>query len=263
MSRIYFHSKSSETEVLGMERAYCGCMISDIGLSILNLENSYDLIIPLLHPDHYIRDILRKNPPVVKKEVIRQIETAIRVSFGDEKLLILDDKPIVLWHLMLNTVLSMGSDILRFIARLHAQCEIHSYVRGKNRNWLADIIERGREEDILRDNVGWEDTIEMLRSDNKETVVLSYSVCDSFPNGSVADWDPSIDPEYDEPNWDEWYDLSDKKKWNLGLRGLLKNGHSLLEWKPENWADVRFGEDGMTVFKLKKILMERTKNELV
>lgn len=259
MSRIYFHSISSTTEVKGMERAYFSGIISNIGLGILDIKSSYDLIIPLLHPDHYINDGLKKNYPGVKQEIIQQIETAIRISFCDEKLLILDNKPIISWHLILNTVLAIGSDVLRLIARLHAQCEIHSYVRGKNRNWLADIIERGREEDILRDNVGWEETIKMLRSNDKETVVLSYSVCDSFPNGSVADWEPPIDPEYDEPNWDEWYDLSDKKKWNLGLRGLLKNGHSLLEWKPENWANVRFGEDGMTAFQLKKILVERTK----
>jgi hypothetical protein len=259
MSRIYFHSISSETEVLGMERAYCGCMISDIGLSILNLKTSYDLIIPLLHPDHYIQDTVKKNSGGVKENVIHQIETAIRISFSDEKFLVLDNKPINPWHLMLNTVLSIGSDTLRFMARLHAQCEIHSYVRGKNRNWLAGIIERGREEDILRDDVGWEDTVKMLRSNNKETVVLSYSVCDSFPNGSVADWEPPIDPEYDEPDWDVWHNLSNKKKWNLGLRGLLKKGHSLLEWKPDNWANVRFGEDGMTVFQLKKILLAGAK----
>jgi hypothetical protein len=44
---------------------------------------------------------------------------------------------------------------VRFLARLHGQCEVHGWVAGKNRAWLADIIETGRETAILRDDMGW------------------------------------------------------------------------------------------------------------
>ncbi|GAA4304598.1 hypothetical protein GCM10023178_11830 [Actinomadura luteofluorescens] len=32
---------------------------------------------------------------------------------------------------------------MRFLARLHAQCELHGYVEGPNRAWLADVIDQG------------------------------------------------------------------------------------------------------------------------
>ena len=204
MSRVYFHSKSNETEVLGMERAYANVMVSNIGLGLLELRNYYDSLVSLIPSDHYIQATLREDcfkprkDYEVKLQTIGMIETAIRVDCGCGKpLFVLNGKSIDVWHLMLNTVMSIGSDTIKLLARLHAQCEMHAYIRGKNRNWLADIIECGREEGILREKVGWEDTIKMLRSNDKETIVLSYSVCESFPNPKIADWDAPIDPEYD------------------------------------------------------------------
>ena len=150
-----------------------------------------------------------------------------------------------------------GSDVIKLLARLHAQCDIHAYVRGKNRNWFADIIEHGREYNILRKDQGWEEIVKMLRKNDRETVVTSYSVCESFPNAGVADWKAPYNKEYDEPDWDKWYDISDDRQWYLALRGLRKNGSKLIEFCPETRNDVRFGPTGMTVFDLHDKLYKR------
>jgi len=267
MSRMYFHSISETTEVHGSERAYGNCLSSNISLALLNIDSWYDDIIRLLDKDHYINQTLHNNmrfrePYILKQEVVRQLETAIKVGY-EEKILVLDDKPIDTWHLLLNTALLVGSDAIKLLTRLHAQCEIHAIIRGKNRGWFADIIEKGRSENILREKVGWEETVKMLRSNNKETVVTSYSVCNSFPNGGIADWEVPYNKEDDEPDWDKWYDFSEKKRWHLGLRGIIKKYGTSTELCPETWNDIRFG-DGMSAFDLhKKLIEKRRKNELV
>ena len=59
----------------------------------------------------------------------------------------------------------------------------------------------------------------------------------------------------------KWYDFSKKKRWHLGLRGIIKKYGSDTELCPETWNDIKFG-DGMTVFDLhKKLIEKRRKNE--
>jgi len=264
---MYFHSRSETTAVHGSERTYGHCLCSNISLALLNINIWYNDIIKLLDKDHYINQTLHNNmsfrePYILKQEVVRQLETAIKVGY-EEKILVLNDKPINTWNLLLNTALLVGSDTIKLLVRLHSQCEIHAFIRGKNREWFADIIKKGRSEEVLREKAGWEETVKMLRSNNKETVVTSYSVCSLFPNDEIADWEVPYDKEYDEPDWDKWYDLSEKKRWHLGLRGIIKKYGTSTEFCPETWNDIKFGDE-MTVFDLhKKLIEKRRENELV
>lgn len=136
-----------------------------------------------------------------------------------------------------------GGDSLKLFARLHAQCEIHAWVAGKNRAWMAKIIAEGLESGLYRQNVGWDQVIEMLGRSKTEPVVTSYSVCEQFPSREVANWE-------DDNDGDDWYDLDSETRWKLAMKGL-KNKTGKLELTPK-WDRYRFG-DGKTVFDLLKV----------
>ncbi|MGK3995050.1 hypothetical protein [Sorangium sp. So ce1024] len=123
------------------------------------------------------------------------------------------------WEVLLNTCLVLGSDPLCFLARMHAQCEIHAWVDGPDRAWLAGIIDEGRRVGLMRDGQGWDDVTALLRARSDEPVVMSYSVCDQFPSRSVANWTPPAD-EDGEPNRDAWYDLDEAERWRLAMDGV-------------------------------------------
>jgi hypothetical protein len=141
------------------------------------------------------------------------------------------------------------------MARLHGQCELHAYVEGANRAWLADIIERGRETDVLRPQMKWEQVAEFLRSRDDCPVVTSYSVCDQFPNRHVAGWVAPMSKyedtgeEYEDT--DAWYDLPEAERWQRAMDGLRAQGNGL-ELKPDNWNTFHF-RDGVNGFQLRRI----------
>jgi hypothetical protein len=156
----------------------------------------------------------------------------------------------------LNTAVVMGSDHIRLLAKLHGQCEIHAYVEGPNRAWLADIIEQGIKDKVLRVwekdfYGGWPAVVELLRSRDDEPVVTSYSVTEQFPNRFVASehgsWDATLDN-------DRWYDLSDAEQWQFAMDGLRKQNESAhLEIKPETFAQQGYG-NGMSGFDIVSML---------
>ena len=104
--------------------------------------------------------------------------------------LMVEGQRVDIFGAQLDTAITIGSDQLKFAARLHGQCEIHCYVECKNRKWLASIIEQGLEQHLYRKDKGWESVIKLLRNGCKSPVVMSYSVCDSFP--SSDDWDGAM-----------------------------------------------------------------------
>jgi hypothetical protein len=71
---------------------------------------------------------------------------------------------------------------------------------------------------------------------------MSYSVCDSFPNGHVAGW-------VDESDGDDWYNLRPAHRWELAVSGLLRQSKNQLELKPDDWDDYTFGT-GLNAFQL-------------
>jgi hypothetical protein len=137
--------------------------------------------------------------------------------------------------LVLNTVLVVGNDPLCLYARLHGQCEIHAYVEGPNRTWLANVIRDGLEYGVYRPEAGWESVVTLLRNREDEPVVTSYSICESFPNRDVADWVPPGEAnEDDDAHEDAWYDLDADERWRLAMTALRVDTESLRELQPEN-----------------------------
>lgn len=239
MSRIYFHTPSDCAEVAGAERAMMGTRIAHIFVEAMGADRTtikpegskWDTLLP---ENCYLRGNLdngyfRHNALATwlsvggEREYLRMPE-----EFGVER--------IDLFTLQLNTALAYRSDILTLMARLHGQCEIHTYVEGKNRLWLSNIIEQGRELFTLRSNEGWESVIALLRSRDDEPVVTSYSVCEQFPNHSVAEWTDDCDG-------DSWHDLPDNEQWDLAI-SKLREKFGGLEMKPERWLypDYWFNE---------------------
>lgn len=274
MSRIYFHEnhKDGGAELYGAERHYMGGYVADLFIHALDLDDDTWM--------HWSSDSLSKEHPIRSivtpghyslasygQQFIRSIRTAIHLAqdncllyYGTPRrgikasnLLEVDEKTdpkwnpvtISVWLSQLNTAMAVGSDPVKLMARLHGQCEIHCFVEGPNRKWLADIIEQGCESGLLRCgddprlDAGWFRVMDMLRKRDDRPVVCSYSVCEQFPNAAAANFPLPLD-EYGDPDPDAWYKLPKKERWELAMAGIRKTGW--LELKPENWANYRFGD---------------------
>lgn len=257
MSRIYFHSVDGDTEVHGSERAHFGGFCSDVTWTVISpfADESFgsrSILRNVFPPNHYA---------LKSDDFLDSARLFFRVS---EEMITLGDKNVDLFSLTLNTALWLGSDPVKLGARLHGQCEIHAYVNGSNRDWLASIIAEGRRSLFFRDDVGWESVIELLESADDSPVVTSYSVCSPFPNMEIADFKPPelIDGKTSdlsgdtEPNWDAWYNLSDREQWDMGIQGLRESDiNRLLELRPETWKNYYFG-DGMNAMQLVNTLLK-------
>jgi hypothetical protein len=152
-----------------------------------------------------------------------------------------------MFDLALNTALFSGSDPVKLLARLHAQCEIHCYVTAENRNWLAQIMKEGRRYNIMRADQGWEDVIKFVENPTiGEPVVCSYSVCDEFPNlGSIPEDHPWS------KNTDAFYDADEEEKWEVCWKHLHETRPDL-ELRPDNWNKFYFG-NGLSGFDLHEL----------
>lgn len=254
MSRIYFHSEHGEGEVYGAERAYMGSLCGDLFVMSLGIDHDHDSphspspLRRILNPGHYAATL-----NYTGRQFAQTLSTALHVGM-DGPVLIVDGKPIDTFAAALNTAYVMGSDAVKLAARLHGQCELHAYVEGPNRAWLAGIIERGLETAVLRPSMKWEEVAAFLRSRDDCPVVTSYSVCEQFPNARAAGWEPPVDEESGEPDWDAWDDIAQAERWQLAMQGLREGGAGL-ELKPDNWQTFYFG-DGANGFQLRRIAEE-------
>lgn len=239
MSRIYFHSQTGKAAVLGSERAYLGSLASDLALAVLDPRlDRRERLLPLLPVDHYLHTASRDD-----REWWESFRTWFRVGWDGGGLLF-DGGPHDPFGVALNTLVVMGSEVLRFCARVHGYCEIHGWVEDGDRDWLADLIDQGRRDNVLRPDVGWEDVAAFLRTTDGP-VVMSYSVCESFPNEGVADWtaptceacggsgEPNERMKFRDVDYnhcttcggegqmhDDWYDLPADERWSLGMKGI-------------------------------------------
>lgn len=232
MSRIYFHTKTDEAEVRGTERYFMGRVLSDMGVSpLLPLCRAFlgdvPAILKHLPKDHYlIKEVWENRPENFESAFM----TWFRVSSSDDDVLIINGREHNIWTLMLNTGIAAGSDPIKLYAYIHGLSEIHGYVEGWYRKWLAGIIEDGLATSIYRPDMGWESVISLLLSETKSPVVMSYSVCEQFPNSTAANFYSD-----DEDAWDK---LSKDKQWELGMTELRKNYGLCL--RPDHWNNNYF-----------------------
>lgn len=159
----------------------------------------------------------------------------------------------------LNTALVAGSDVVRLAAKIHGSCESHAWIDEPDHEWLAGIIEDGLRAGIFRAGMwveslvggarmwhtqGWEDLLDLLRTQGVGPVVMSFSVGDSFPNRFIADWQAPAD----DPDGATWYDLPDDEQWDLAFAGL----QSRRPWArigPDTLAEATFGHP-VTIYDL-------------
>lgn len=127
----------------------------------------------------------------------------------------------------LNTALAIGGDVVRLMARIHSQCEIHGFIPPEDCEFVANIIAKGRKSGLCRSEMGWQGVSELLKTAafDGNPVVMSYSVTDTFPG-----WDGEKD---EAKPWDEAFAALDKS----------------LAIKAEGWGDYFFG-NGLTFFDL-------------
>lgn len=240
MSSITFHSQEAEAVLYGFERYYASYLISRTTLAALSLEGlgvrKADHLRPLIRRGHYSLEYRGD-------AFARILSTAVSV---------MDDvfEGVETFTLALNTGIVMGGRVMKLLARLHGQCEIHCYVEGPNREWLAGIIDEGIASGLLRKRGGWLDVHSLLLSASDGPVVMSFSVTEGFPNESLAE----------EAGWDSggvedaFYELSDEQQWHYAITALRAQGGGL-EMRPENWEDFRFG-DGLNAFSLMERLQD-------
>jgi hypothetical protein len=267
MSAIYFHSKSNKTQVNGSERALMANIVNNLTLAILDISTfNVDKYKQIINPQHYLYDSYYQDKPLIES-----LKTAVKVAdtMGKDVFQI-NNQNINTFNMSLNTAISIGNDVIKLFARLHGQCEIHAYVSNENKKWLADIIQQGLDSQLIRPNSGWEDTIKLLNNDDETDVVTSYSVCEQFPNREIAHWFPKIPmlTLQDEMNLNiqdeiqdqiemQWYNLPKDTQWDLAIKGLKKKPNKLLELKPDNWDDVRFGTNPITAIDINKYVWEQ------
>lgn len=246
MSRIYFHSQHGEAEVRGSERAYLGTLANDLALAVLDprLDRRARLT-PLLPANAYLHAMTNRND----QQWWEDFKTWFSVGFRGG--LTIDGTEYDPFGIALNTLVAMGNEVLRFCARVHGYCEIHGWVEDDDREWLASVIDQGRRENVLRPDQGWEGVAEFLRT-TSGPVVMSYSVCESFPNDGIADWTaptcpachgdgkPNAAMKYTDVEYDycttcggagnmsdEWYNLPDDERWALGMKGVRSREYDL------------------------------------
>lgn len=244
MSRIYFHSPSRDVEVRGSERAYMGGLCGGIAVALMGWDSYSGMSTP--HPVlRFIPATSYLHSMVGSRNFAQSASTWMSVAHDS---FWIDGREIDIFGVNLNTALVAGSDAVKLCARLHGQCEIHCYVEGANRAWLAGIIERGREVSVLRSDMGWEDVISLLRERADEPVVMSYSVCEQFPNpGRVG-----------EEEYEAWYELDDATRWERAMARLRADSGGL-EIKPDTWDSFYFSH-GITAFQIiERALAERPK----
>ncbi|MFJ2004785.1 hypothetical protein [Streptomyces chartreusis] len=245
MSRVYFHSPTRTAELHGSERAWMSGLVEDIAVGMLGLHSAehVDRLVGMASPSHYIAQHADRYPSGMP------LATAYRLSFlhddsYTEPVMTHRGRRIDTFALALNTALQLGSDQIKLAARLHGACELHTWVDGPNRAWLADVMQAGVDSGVYRRRMpyhglegaepgrwtdqGWDDVIALLRERDDEPVVTSYSVTDQFPN-------PGPDAEYN----DDWYRGDTAVQWRLGME-WLRASTGLLEMKPDDWATYRF-----------------------
>lgn len=232
MSRIYFHSEHGTAELRGSERAMMGTFCSTLLVAALGIDRAWvsdaKRFRKLLPADHYTQ-------AGDDDAFLRSLKTWVCVGDGEFGVTTKTEP----FTAALNTALRIGGDAVKLMARLHGQCEVHAYVEGPNRAWLANIMERGREWKIFRPRQGWETVIQLLRERDDCPVVTSYSVCQQFPNPSIAGW-------RDDREGDAFYELPHDERWSRALNGLRTSGGGL-EMRPDTWTEFFFG-DGVSGF---------------
>jgi hypothetical protein len=248
MSRVYFHSADGEEAYLhGSERRYAGNFCSYILEHCLDVRGSW-------HQEE--KAVWSQIVPAEGRYCLDRPESLSDWLAVSADYLLMGDKRVGVFSMGLQTMLDAGNDQMKLLARIHGQCEIHAWVEGPNRAWVANIIDRGLATSFYRKDMGWESVAGLLRRADDSPVVMSYSVCDGFPNrGLDADYANDTCDEYGE----RWYELPFETRWEHCIK-TLRERDPLMEIKPDNWDNYYF-RDGTNGFMYRKYMNTLKKKE--
>ena len=246
MSAIWFNSKDGcNVYVKGNERAWFGVYCN----SLMTRALKHTMWDSSSHPSVWRR--ILKDTYLANYKVVNLFDAFDDVLSAwlmvSNKKFMVGDVEIDPLCVALNTAIVGGSDPVVLGARLHGQCEIHTYVEGEDREWLADVIRHGRRIGFLRKGMGWESVVKLLELDYDSPIVTSYSATESFPNRWVA----GITEDSDE---DVWYDLPYTEKWDMAMEGL-RDKSDIKKLTPLDWNEFGFG-NGINAFQLQEILTD-------
>lgn len=157
-----------------------------------------------------------------------------------EGYLIIKKEKVTLKTLQLNTLLHLGNDVFRFMARVFGQADFYLFAEGKNRPWLANIIDEGVKKKILKRNMGWEDLHAKLLKDKTEPVILSYQ--NDFPSHKIIADYQAKHYSFSKNDIIKWKRLTEDEQRNECL-SLLRKEKDLCEICPETWKSFRYEPD--------------------
>lgn len=247
MSRVYFHMLDGTVEVHGSERHRAAQLVEGIGAAILSP-----------YVEKLGLDRMYERPGMLRAHLMMDG----KLKFGDSEY--------NGWQLLLNTALDTGNEQICFLTKFHAQCEIHAWIAGEHRAWLAEVIERAIENKLVRPEVsgldpavkfstGWRELVVALRRTAEHPVVMSYSVTEQFPGprfwqgGATPTSSESVDDDDDvedseDKHAEAFYDHSEAEQWALCMPAIRD-----MQMTPENLCTYGFG-DGMTALGLAEII---------
>lgn len=234
MSSIAFHEPTWTVRVSGRERAIMGGLCSDMLQVQLGDFSHQDLewVQHVAKPGHYLYVMASELSGAPKdsdrwydarRRLAQSLETWFRVGnlSSNDIAMILKGEAVDPFTMALNSAVSWGNECVQLAAKLHGQCEIHAYCEGKDRAWLAALIERTVSAGVFHSDPwgydGWVSLCEHLRRSADAPVVTSYSVCESFPNPSFAPDDVELDE--DDP-YEAWSNYSEEDHWRWGMEAL-------------------------------------------
>lgn len=302
MSRVYFHTQQRTAELRGSERAFLGYTVArNPANAAWNLDgaDAFDRCAQIIamipevpggqYGTDYLHDDLRaanahregaagQPDAELERRLVKSLQTRLHLAdfaFG------VADQRLHCFDVSLNTALAEGPDAVALAAKIHGLCELNGWIDGPDRKWLADLIDDSLQAGVYRHGLwyepaagaqrkwsdqGWGDVTALLRESDDGPVVMSYSVCDGFPNSDIADWEPVVDDDW-LPEWaadgagraewdeltdddraerrkdhavEEWDDLPAEEQWRLGMEGLRTN-RPWARIGPDNLRTQMFG----------------------
>jgi hypothetical protein len=228
VSYIEWNSEHGDpVRLSGRERAWMGSAVGDTACSFISFDDQ--TVRARINPEHYLARSMRPT------HFIQDVGVSLRVGYDEAVLIDHDGTPLDSFSLLLNTILAIGNDPLCLMARIHGQCEIHCYVEGPNRAWMADLIDQGRAAGVYRPEMGWERLAALLRSRDDEPVVAEYSVTGPFPRPPES-WRPIEDVDDDDAadqRSEEWSALPAAEQWALAMAVVRSRPERELELRPD------------------------------
>lgn len=165
----------------------------------------------------------------------------------------------------LNTVVTAFGAATALAVRLYAQAGVNAWIDGPDRDWLAAVIEWGRDAayppqvangytgslPLFADRPsvngkydGWPAVVKYLRADDRHAVVLTYSVTGGFPSQLWAGREGDDRGEFRQ--W--WKTATPEQRWDASERGLREDtiDQPALQITPGNLHTPMFGTNPAT-----------------